>query len=162
MRKERVLAGFAAAVVIVASAGCLKTTDASSTTVTATDWTKVTFDTSLHIRLDSMVHTSYNDYYRDITVGQGPLIGQGATVTASYTAILASTGQHFDSSSTFQFPVGVGLVIPGWDDMIPGMKVGGRRLLLVAPEMAYGPRGVPGIIPPNAVLYFDVTIKSSP
>ncbi len=61
MHRKRVLTGFAAAVVIVATAGCLKGSTDVSTTVTPTDWSKVTFDTSLHIHLDSMVHTALND-----------------------------------------------------------------------------------------------------
>ncbi len=161
MRKKRGLAGFIAAVAVVATVGCLKGTE-PTTTITATDWTKVTFDTSLHIRLDSMVHTTANDYYKDISVGTGGAVTPGTTVTTSYVAMLASTGQHFDSSTAFQFQVGVGRVILGWDDMIPGMKIGGRRLLVVAPENAYGPQGIPGVIPPNAVLVFDVTVKSAP
>ncbi len=160
MRKKKGLTGFIAAVAVVATMGCLKGTEPTSS-VTATDWTKVTFDTSLHIRLDSMVHTTANDYYKDISVGTGPAVTPGMTVTASYVAMLA-TAQRFDSSSAFQFQVGVGRVIAGWDDMIPGMKIGGERLLVVAPENGYGPQGIPGVIPPNAVLVFDVTVKSAP
>lgn len=96
----------------------------------------------------------------DLVVGTGPEVKAGDCLTANYVGVLAADGQQFDSSwdknIPFQFEVGAGNVIPGWDQGIPGMNVGGRRRLTIPADLGYGARGSPPKIPPNANLVFVV------
>ena len=101
----------------------------------------------------------------DTQVGTGAEAQPGRTVTVHYTGWLYNDGQQgakFDSSrdrgDPFQFPLGAGHVIQGWDRGVAGMKVGGQRSLIIPPEMGYGARGAGGVIPPNATLKFDVEL----
>ena len=97
----------------------------------------------------------------DVEVGTGAEAVAGKTVVVHYTGKLED-GTVFDSSHNrgvpFEFPLGAGRVIAGWEQGVAGMKVGGKRTLVIAPELAYGPQGVPGAIPPNATLIFDVEL----
>jgi peptidylprolyl isomerase len=99
--------------------------------------------------------------YVDQVVGEGESPKQGKPVTVHYTGTLTD-GKKFDSSrdrgNPFVFTIGVGMVIKGWDEGVATMKVGGRRILTVPGDLAYGPRGYPGLIPPNATLIFDVEL----
>jgi len=104
--------------------------------------------------------TSSGVQYWDITPGTGAVAVSGKKVTVNYTGWLTS-GKKFDSSvgqRPFQFKLGAGQVIQGWDDGVAGMKVGGKRQLKIPPSLAYGSQGVPGTIPPNATLIFDVEL----
>ena len=103
--------------------------------------------------------------YKDTKVGTGatPKIGQTAVV--HYTGWLYNNGEKgkkFDSSrdrgQPFEFPLGQGQVIKGWDEGVETMKVGGKRTLVIPPELGYGARGAGGVIPPNAWLIFDVEL----
>jgi peptidylprolyl isomerase len=98
--------------------------------------------------------------YRDDVVGDGPEARHGQSVSVHYTGTLTD-GTKFDSSrdrgQPFQFPLGGGRVIQGWDEGVAGMKVGGRRTLVIPPELGYGPRGM-GPIKPNSTLVFDVEL----
>ena len=102
-------------------------------------------------------------YYRDLTVGTGTTLAPGQTVGVRY-ALYFPNGQLVESNPApapvFPFRLGIGEVIQGWDQGIPGMKVGGRRQLIVPPELAYGSRGQ-GQIPGNAVLVFVVDAISA-
>jgi len=104
----------------------------------------------------------------DITIGTGTEATDGTNVTVHYTGWLfddtapENKGRKFDSSrdrgDPFRFTLGVGQVIPGWDQGVAGMKVGGQRVLTIPPELGYGARGAGGVIPPNATLIFDVEL----
>ena len=103
--------------------------------------------------------------YRDDVVGSGPEPVAGRLVTVHYTGWLAQGGEpgrKFDSSldrgSPFRFTLGMREVIEGWDLGVAGMRVGGKRRLLLPPELGYGARGAGGVIPPNATLIFDVEL----
>ncbi len=99
--------------------------------------------------------------YWDIQVGTGATASTGQKVQVHYTGWLLS-GKKFDSSvdagRPFSFTLGAREVIKGWDEGVAGMKVGGRRQLRIPPDLAYGERGYPGAIPPNATLIFDVQL----
>lgn len=99
--------------------------------------------------------------YWDLKVGDGPVATPGKKVTVNYAGYLTN-GKKFDSSydhgTPFQFTLGNSEVIKGWDEGVAGMKVGGRRQLKIPPTLAYGSQGVPGAIPPNATLIFDVEL----
>jgi peptidylprolyl isomerase len=93
--------------------------------------------------------------------GAGPFPKIGQTVTVHYTGRLMS-GRQFDSSrernQPFSFQLGAGKVIRGWDEGVAMLKVGSRALLTIPPHMAYGPQGMPPVIPPNATLVFDIEL----
>jgi FKBP-type peptidyl-prolyl cis-trans isomerase len=106
--------------------------------------------------------TSSGLQYWDVKVGTGAEAKQGSKVRVHYTGWLAS-GKKFDSSvgsQPFEFTIGRGEVIKGWDEGIAGMKVGGKRQLRIPPNLAYGDDGHPPQIPPNSTLTFDVLLVS--
>jgi len=96
-----------------------------------------------------------------LTPGEGAVAEAGQKVSVHYTGWLTD-GTKFDSSvdrgTPFEFPLGAGRVIQGWDKGVEGMKIGEKRKLTIPPEMGYGARGAGGVIPPNAVLVFEVEL----
>jgi len=99
--------------------------------------------------------------YDDTMIGDGATAEKGQTVSVHYTGWLTD-GEKFDSSKDrndpFQFQLGAGRVIRGWDEGVQGMKIGGTRRLTIPPQLGYGAQGAGGVIPPNATLVFEVEL----
>lgn len=112
---------------------------------------------------EARVSTDSGLQYVDLVEGTGALPQARQRVTVHYTGTLED-GTKFDSSRDrgrpFSFTIGVGQVIKGWDEGVMSMRVGGRRMLTIPPELGYGSRGAGGVIPPNATLIFDVELLS--
>ena len=96
----------------------------------------------------------------DLKEGNGAVASAGQTVVVNYRGTLEN-GEEFDSSygrKPFTFPLGAGRVIKGWDEGVAGMAIGGKRKLVIPPELGYGSRGAGNVIPPNATLFFEVDL----
>ncbi len=125
----------------------------------------VLFAPSTFARDDKMHKTASGLMYKDDKPGEGSPPKTGATVKVHYTGWLyvnGKKGKKFDSSldrkEPFAFAIGRGRVIPGWDEGVGSMSVGGKRTLIIPPDLAYGERGAGGVIPPNATLLFEVEL----
>jgi FKBP-type peptidyl-prolyl cis-trans isomerase len=100
----------------------------------------------------------------DLVVGSGALAGPGSLVTVAYTGWLHDSsrldakGTQFETNPSYQFPLGAGRVIRGWDLGVSGMRVGGQRRLVIPPDLAYGSTSPGAPIPANATLVFDITL----
>jgi peptidylprolyl isomerase len=117
------------------------------------------------VDLEKMKKTESGLKYQEVKEGMGAKPAKGQLCEVHYTGWLwvdGAKGKKFDSSRdravTFKFPVGAGRVIKGWDEGVASMKVGGKRLLLIPPELGYGERGAGGVIPPDATLLFEVEL----
>jgi len=113
----------------------------------------------------SSITTASGLVIEEISAGEGVAAKTGSTVSVHYTGWLlygGEKGRKFDSSrdrgESFDFPLGGGRVIKGWDEGVAGMKVGGSRRLTIPPALGYGARGAGGVIPPNATLVFEVEL----
>lgn len=112
-------------------------------------------------KVNKMTTTDSGLKYVDVVVGNGASPTRGKQVKVHYTGTLEN-GTKFDSSvdrkKPFSFIIGIGQVIKGWDEGVMGMKVGGKRKLVIPANLGYGARGAGGVIPPNATLLFDVEL----
>ncbi len=124
-----------------------------------------TFNTAANAAGGNMTATASGLKIEDANVGKGASPKTGQTCVMHYTGWLYEDGKKgakFDSSvdrgQPFAFKIGVGQVIKGWDEGVASMKVGGKRTLIIPPELGYGSRGAGGVIPPNATLIFDVEL----
>jgi len=145
---------------LLASLGC-----GDDTPTASGDPAQTTYAPALGVDLTAMERRDSGLYLQDLVVGTGDTATLGRQVTVDYTGWLPN-GTQFDSSKSagrmpFSFTPGQGRVIDGWEEGIPGMKVGGRRKLVIPSSMAYGEAGR-GSIPPNSVLVFDVELLSIP
>lgn len=125
-----------------------------------------TFAPALGVDLAASTRTPSGVYYRDVVTGGGPVVANGQELSVRYTGWLAD-GTRFDGNEAggpgFTFvlgSVGPGSVIDGWNLGIPGMRVGGRRQLIIPPNLGYGPIGN-GPIPPNAIIVFSVEVLTA-
>lgn len=159
----RLLRSIAAAVVpLTMLSACLDTTAPRTIGVE-----EATFAPALGVDLSTFTRTASGLYYRDVSVGTGPVVTSGQTVGIYYLAYLAN-GAALDSVQTgtpFSFTAGAGQVIPGVDEGVQGMNVGGVRRLLIPPGLAYGPYDYAVtqtlVIPGQSVLVFTVTMVSA-
>lgn len=148
-------ATLALAVTLVACGG-------DSTAPQGSDPATETFASSLGVNIASMTKLSDALYVQDQVVGTGATVANGQTLTVIYTGWLTN-GTQFDSDvgkQAFQFPLGVHQVISGWDQGLVGMRVGGKRLLVIGSALGYGTGGNVGI-PPNATLVFVVQVTAA-
>jgi FKBP-type peptidyl-prolyl cis-trans isomerase FkpA len=123
--------------------------------------TQTIFAPELGIDLATFRRTPSGLYVEDVTVGAGEEAAPGRTVVVHYTGWLPD-GTKFDSSrdrnAPFSFPLGTGTVIPGWDEGVAGMQEGGRRRLVIPPQLGYGAEAQGSVIPASATLVFDVEL----
>ncbi|AHG88050.1 peptidylprolyl isomerase FKBP-type [Gemmatirosa kalamazoonensis] len=122
------------------------------------DPTQNTYAPQLGVALPAFYKTQRGTYYQDVAVGTGIASIPGRKVKVRYTGWLPN-GTKFDAGE-IDFTPGAGEVIVGWDDGIVGMKVGGKRKLVIPASLGYGAQGAPPDIPPNSVLVFDVELLS--
>jgi peptidylprolyl isomerase len=155
-RRSRLLAAFLCTTLTACASG-------GGSAYVARTTESIPFASTLDVHLDKMTKTSTGLYYRDIEVGTGVVVKPLMEVTVFYNGWLTN-GVKIDSTRVDQaplkIPIGRGRVIKGWDEGIPGMRVGGRRQLIIPAELAYGSSRA-GLIPPDAVLVFDVRVLSA-
>lgn len=145
-----------AAVLALALVGC----EGSNSTLSIEE---TTFAPSLGVDLSNSTKTATGLYYRDVVVGTGAVVANGQLLAMHYTGFLTN-GSVFDANTAgdvpLTFTLGAGAVIAGWDQGIVGMKVGGKRQLIIPPDLGYGASGS-GPIPGNAILVFSVDVVSA-
>ena len=150
-------AGLALAAALLATIAACQSVEAPNE-----DPASTTYAPSLGVDISRMTKSPTGLYYQDLVTGTGALADSGKTLRVYYTGWLTS-GEQFDSNRSktpFEFVLGLGAVIKGWDEGLKGMRVGGRRRLVIPAELGYGSRGV-GPIPPGATLLFNVELLSA-
>jgi FKBP-type peptidyl-prolyl cis-trans isomerase len=142
--------------------GCARGKPAPSNPPEASSIESTSFAPELEVNLDASTKSAAGLYYRDIEPGSGPAVAAGQQVSVFYTGWLAN-GRQFDSNaggSPISFRLGAREVIDGWDQGVAGMRIGGKRQLIIPAALGYGPVGS-GPIPPNAILVFNVEVISA-
>ena len=144
---------------------CTTTNTTNSDNNTGTDPGENTGNSGSNNNLPQEVVTASGLRYVDLREGSGPMPRAGQTVRVHYVGTLESNGEQFDSSidednEPFSFVIGRGQVIKGWDQGVITMKVGGKRRLIIPPDLAYGSKGAGKTIPPNSTLIFEVELLS--
>ena len=176
--RSKFIVGLSAAIVVIALVVAVVTKDdkssGGSTTTAATataDSSQPVASTTKDLNTKPVVPAQKGTppttlVKQDIVTGSGPAVKAGDKATVKYVGVLWDGGTQFDASwdrqppqDVFPFTIGKGEVIPGWDQGVAGMKVGGRRQLTIPPELGYGANGSPPSIPPNATLVFVVDLK---
>ncbi len=157
---RRARASVAALSIALTAAGCGESSTAvvGTPSVPATD----TYAASLSVNIVAMTKKNDNLYIQDLVVGGGAEVVAGRLLGMTYTGWLTNATQfdsNVGSASNYSFTIGRGEVIPGWDQGIIGMRVGGRRRIVIGSALGYGSRGS-GPIPPNATLVFVVELKT--
>lgn len=158
MRVKNRVGRVAAALLLTVISACSENVSA---TIGPSNPETETYATALGVDMASMTKKADGVFYKDVVVGTGAEAIAGRTLGVTYTGWLTS-GTQFDSNvgrGNFSFPLGTNFVISGWDIGMVGMKVGGRRQLVIGSSKAYGAAGRDGI-PPNATLVFDVELKT--
>ncbi len=153
------LRGFIAASLVAVAAGC---GGGDSTSPASSNPATETYASSLGVNIASMTKLSSNLYIQDQVVGTGTTAAAGHSISVTYTGWLVNATQ-FDSNvgkAAYTFTLGVGNVIPGWDQGVVGMKVGGKRLLVIGSDLAYGPQDY-GAIPGGSTLVFVVQLTAA-
>ena len=162
----RLLIAAALAALALGLAACGDDDDSSSDGGTATEAAEAEVDNT-DLKKKPVITTTGDEspgalIVEDIVVGKGPAAKSGDQISVQYVGALYSDGTEFDTSwdtgQPFEFELGAGGVIQGWDTGLEGMKVGGRRELVIPPDLAYGPTGQPPTIPPDATLVFVVDL----
>lgn len=150
-----------ALLVLAGCNGTNKGTTAVDTNVYTADPATSSYATALNVTISSMTKTASGLYYKDLVTGTGTTATPGFTVRVQYAGYLVN-GVQFDGTETrtpnyFEFLLNAGRVIKGWDEGVQGMKVGGKRQLVIPPDLGYGSSGS-GSIPGNAILVFEISL----
>ena len=163
----RLLIVAALAALVLGLAACGDDDDSSSEDGAATEASTQPAADNTNLKQKPVIETTGDEspgalVVEDIVVGKGPEAKTGDTVSMQYVGALYSDGTEFDASwdtgQPFDFTLGEGTVIAGWDQGIVGMRVGGRREMIIPPDLGYGPTGQPPDIPPDATLVFIVDL----
>jgi FKBP-type peptidyl-prolyl cis-trans isomerase len=153
---RRYASGILGSLLLVGFLGCGDTSESGPPNIA-----ELNFAPELGVDLGLLTETDSGLYYQDLLVGAGDEAAAPGSVSVHYTGWLHD-GHKFDSSvdrgEPFTFGLGAGQVISGWDEGVQGMRVGGRRKLVIPPDLGYGASGHPAGIPGNAVLVFDVEL----
>ena len=157
---RRQLLALALAALVAPLAACLDSTVEPETPPAEVPIESASFATALGVNIPGSTKTSSGVYFRDLNVGTGATLTPGQIVSVRYTGWL-STGEQFDSNvssaTPLEFTLGSRDLIPGFDQGVTGMRVGGRRQVVIPPGLAYGPFGR-GPIPGNAILVFNIEV----
>jgi FKBP-type peptidyl-prolyl cis-trans isomerase len=161
MRRAAVLAEFVAVVATAACSGGSAVPSSGPATTPqpiAGDIERTTFDPALAVHLDQMVKRASGLYVQDVTMGTGSIATRGRTAVVRFTGWRADGKQFDDGEVTVS--LGSRQTIAAWEEGLLGMRVGGKRRLVVPPNLGYGARGAGKDIPPNSVLVFDMALQS--